>query len=312
MDASGTAMTTDLARTQRATIRNRSVLIRRSLGMALIYVVLIMMSIVYILPFWWMAITSVKTLKETFTYPPTFFPHSFTLEGYINAWEYMPWPIHFANTMIIIVGTLFGIVLTSTLCAYGFARLRFPGRDTVFIIMLASMMLPSQVTIIPSYILFQKLGWLDTFKPLIIPAWFGGGAFNVFLMRQFFTSIPQDLVDAARIDGCSRLGTWWRIMLPLSKPALTVITVFTIQAKWNDFFGPLIYLNSKNKLTLALALQTFQQVANSASQHASYSEIGLYTALMAAATIVTLPMIALFISSQRYFVQGIQMTGMKG
>jgi len=276
------------------------------------YAALVALSAVYFLPTWWMLITSVKTLKETFSFPPTFFPRTFSFEGYINAWEYMNWPLHFLNTMIIVVGSLAGIILTSTLCAYAFARLRFPGRDTVFIIMLASMMLPGQVTIIPAYIFFAKIGWLDSFKPLIIPAWFGGGAFNIFLIRQFFSSIPQDLVDAARIDGSSRLGIWWRIMLPLSKPAITAITVFTIQGKWNDFFGPLIYLNSQSKLTLALALNTFQTIAGSQAANAAYQDIGLYTALMAAATVVTMPMIILFISAQKYFVQGIQMSGIKG
>jgi len=294
------------------TLRNQSIVTRRVLGRIVTYAALVALSLVYFLPTWWMLITSVKTLKETFSYPPTFFPRTFSPEGYINAWNYMPWPRHFANTMIIVVGSLLGIILSSSLCAFGFARLRFPGRDTVFMIMLASMMLPGQVTIIPTYILFQKLGWLDTFKPLIVPAWFGGGAFNIFLIRQFFMSIPQDLFDAARIDGCTRLGIWWRIMLPLSKPALTAITVFTIQANWNDFFRPLIYLNSKNKMTLALALNVFQTIAGSAAANAQYQDIGLYTALMAAASIVTIPMIVLFVASQRYFVQGIQMTGLKG
>lgn len=294
------------------TLRNKKIVVRRRLGRVINYAALVALSMVYFLPTWWMLITSVKTLKETFSFPPTFFPRTFSFEGYINAWEYMNWPLHFVNTMIIVVGSLVGIILTSTLCAYAFARLRFPGRDTVFIIMLASMMLPGQVTIIPAYIFFAKIGWLDSFKPLIIPAWFGGGAFNIFLIRQFFSSIPQDLVDAARIDGSSRLGIWWRIMLPLSKPAITAITVFTIQGKWNDFFGPLIYLNSQNKLTLALALNTFQTIAGSQAANAAYQDIGLYTALMAAATVVTLPMIILFISAQKYFVQGIQMSGIKG
>lgn len=296
----------------RVTLRNKEVRTRRLIERIVIYAALLLMSAVYFLPIWWMIITSVKTLKETFSFPPTFFPRTFSLEGYINAWEYMNWPRHFMNTMTIVIGTLAGIILTSTLCAYGFARLRFPGRDVVFIIMLASMMLPSQVTIIPTYILFRELGWLDSFKPLIVPAWFGGGAFNIFLLRQFFSSIPMDLEDAARIDGSSRLGIWWRIMLPLSKPALTAVTVFVIQGQWNDFFRPLIYLNSKNKLTLALALNTFQAIAGSAAANAQYQDISLYTALMAAATVVTLPMIALFISAQKYFVQGIQMTGLKG
>lgn len=290
--------------------RRTNILVYRTVRRGAIYAALVLMSFVYVLPVWWMLITSVKTLKETFRYPPTLFPQTFTLEGYQRAWEYLNWPRLLGNTLTIVFGGLVGIILTSTLCAYGFARLRFPGRDVVFIIMLASMMMPSQVTVIPTYIFFRELGWLNTFKPLIIPAWFGGGAFNIFLMRQFFASIPMELVDAARIDGCSRVGTWWRIMLPLSKPALTAITVFTIQGRWNDFFGPLIYLNSQEKFTLALGLQLFQQVAG--NLNTQWSDVGLYTALMSASTVVTLPMIVLFVSAQKYFVEGIQMTGIKG
>ena len=294
------------------TLVNKNIRTWRAVGRGVIYAALVAMSVLYVLPFWWMLITSVKTLQETFSFPPTWFPQTFSWEGYVSAWQYMPWPLHFLNTMTIVVGVLFGVVFSSSLCAYGFARLRFPGRDIVFIIVLASMMLPSQVTIIPTYIFFKELGWLNSFKPLIIPAWFGGGAFNIFLMRQFFTSIPAELVDAARIDGSSRLGIWWRIMLPLSKPALTAITVFTIQGVWNDFFGPLLYLNSQSKMTLALALNIFNTIAGSAAANAAYQQIGLYTALMAASTVVTLPMIILFVSAQKYFVEGIQMTGIKG
>lgn len=293
-------------------LANTKVRVSRTLGRVVTYAALVVMSAIYFLPLWWMLITSVKTLQETFSFPPTWFPQTFSWEGYVSAWQYMPWPLHFLNTMTIVVGVLFGVVFSSSLCAYGFARLRFPGRDIVFIIVLASMMLPSQVTIIPTYIFFKELGWLNSFKPLIIPAWFGGGAFNIFLMRQFFTSIPAELVDAARIDGSSRLGIWWRIMLPLSKPALTAITVFTIQGVWNDFFGPLLYLNSQSKMTLALALNIFNTIAGSAAANAAYQQIGLYTALMAASTVVTLPMIILFVSAQKYFVEGIQMTGIKG
>jgi len=281
----------------------------RNAGRGLIYLALVAASVGYVLPFWWMLITSVKELQETFRYPPTLFPQSFTLVAYEKAWGYLPWLKFLGNTLTIVFGGLVGVVLTSTLCAYGFSRLRFPGRDLVFVITLSSMMLPSQVTLIPTYIFFRELGWLNTLTPLIVPAWFGGGAFNIFLMRQFFASIPAELLDAARIDGCSRLGTWWRIMLPLSKPALTVITVFTIQGRWNDFFGPLIYLNSQEKMTLALGLQMFQQLVSSGAE---YSDVGLYTAMMAASTVVTLPVIALFVSAQRYFVEGIQMTGIKG
>ena len=293
---------TDLSEAKRARLY-------RGLGRALTYVTLTVVAIIYVLPFWWMAITAVKELNETFRYPPTLFPQTFTLAAFRLAWDYWSWPLYLGNTLFIMTTSLIGIVLTSTLCAYGFARLRFRGRDLVFMLMLSSLMLPSQVTLIPAYIFFHKLKWLNTFKPLIIPAWFGGGAFNIFLMRQFFRSIPEELIDAARMDGCSRLGIWWRIMLPLSKPALTAITVFTVQATWNDFFGPLIFLNSRDKLTLALALQMFQQTAQAAQ---GYADVGLYPATMAASTVVTLPIIVLFIVAQKYFVEGIQMTGLKG
>ena len=254
--------------------------------------------------------TSVKELKETFQYPPTLFPHTFTLAPYRLAWEYQPWLLYLRNTLFVVFGTLAGVLLTAALCAYGFARIPFPGRDIAFIALLATMMLPNQVTLIPTYIFFRELKWLNSFKPLIVPAWFGGGAFNIFLLRQFFSSIPSELEDAAFIDGASYLEVWWRIILPLSKPALTAVTVFTIQQQWNDFFGPLIYLDSNKKHTLGLALHMFNQLVQ--SSQADYADVGLYTAMMAASTITTLPMIILFVFAQQYFVEGIQMTGLKG
>ena len=295
------------------TLVNKNIRTWRAVGRGVIYAALVAMSVLYVLPFWWMLITSVKTVEETFWFPPTFFPQTFTLEGYLRAWNYLPWARFLLNTLTIVFGSVIGSVLSCTLCAYGFARLRFPGRDIVFIIVSGSMMLPYTVTLIPTYIFFHRIGWVNTLKPLIIPAWFGGGAFNIFLMRQFFTSVPADLVDAAYIDGCSRLGIWWKIMLPLSKPALTAVTVFTIQGRWNDFFGPLIFLHSREKMTLALGLQLFAQTASvSSSSAAQYRDVGLFTALMAGATVVTLPMIILFVSAQKYFVEGIQLTGIKG
>jgi len=281
----------------------------RMVGRIAIYAALIGTAVVYVLPFWWMLITSVKELQETFSYPPTLFPKTFTLQPYRLAWEYSPWLLYLRNTLFIVIGGLVGVLLTSSLCAYGFSRIKFKGRDVVFVLLLASMMLPSQVTLIPTYILFRDLGWLNTFKPLIIPAWFGGGAFNIFLMRQFFASIPMELEDAAFIDGASYFEVWWRIILPLSKPVITAVTVFTIQGRWNDFFGPLIYLNSNKKLTLGLGLHLFQELGRTTTD---YSDVGLYTATMAAATVVTLPMIIMFVLAQRYFVEGIQMTGLKG
>lgn len=288
----------------------RSARLMRTISHILIYAALIAGMVIFVLPLYWMVATSVKELKETFRYPPTLFPRTFTLQPYVVAWQYQPWLLYIRNTMFILIGALAGQLLTSTLCAYGFSRIQFPGRDVVFMLLLATMMLPSQVTLIPTYILFRELGWLNTFKPLIVPAWFGGGAFNIFLLRQFFSSIPSELEDAALIDGSSYLGVWWRLILPLSKPAITAVTVFAVQQHWNAFFGPLIYLDSNKKHTLGLALHMFNQLASSAA--ADYSDVGLYTAMMAASTIVTLPMIILFVVAQKYFVEGIQMTGLKG
>ena len=292
------------------TARDRGLGPARALRRALIYAALIAGAAVFVLPLYWMLASSIKELKEVFQFPPTIFPRSFTFKPYILAWEYQPWALYIRNTMFILIGALAGQLLTAALCAYGFSRIQFPGRDVVFMLLLATMMLPSQVTLIPTYILFRELKWLNTFKPLIVPAWFGGGAFNIFLLRQFFSSIPSELEDAALIDGSSYLGVWWRVILPLSKPALTAVTVFSVQQHWNAFFGPLIYLDSNKKHTLGLALHMFNQLA--ASTAADYSDVGLYTAMMAASTIVTLPMVVLFVVAQKYFVEGIQMTGLKG
>ncbi len=283
----------------------------RAAGRALNTAFLIVGSFIFMVPFYWMVTTSIKDIRETFRSPPTFIPQSFTLAAYDAAWKFAPWLVYLQNTLLITVSVLIGTVLTSTLCAYGFARIRFKGRNLLFICLLATMMLPSQVTLIPTYLVFRELGWLDTLKPLIVPAFFGGGAFYIFLIRQFFTTIPMDLEDAARIDGCSRLLVWWKIMLPLAKPAVTTIAVFTIQGSWNDFFGPLIYLNKPEKFTLALGLAGFRDQAGSVGA-VGKGEIGLYTAMMAASSLTTIPIIVLFVVAQKYFVEGIQLTGLKG
>ncbi|NMB45921.1 MAG: carbohydrate ABC transporter permease, partial [Firmicutes bacterium] len=205
------------------------------------------------------------------------------------------------NTILIVAFTLFGVLGSSSLSAYGFARLRFPGRDAIFMILLSTMMLPGVVLMIPQFVMFRNLGWIDTFKPLIIPHYFGGGAFNVFLLRQFFRSLPEELSDAARIDGCGEFKIYYRIILPLAKPALATIGIFTFMGTWNDFMGPLIYLNSPEKRTLALGLASFR------SLYATH-----WNLLMAASTVMVIPIIVLFFGAQRHFVQGIVLTGLKG
>ncbi len=205
-----------------------------------------------------------------------------------------------ANTLQVTILSILGTLLGSSMVAFGFARLKFPGRDALFIVLLATMMLPQAVTMMPVFLIFRWLGWIDTLKPLWVPAFFGS-AFNIFLLRQFFLGIPTELEDAAKIDGCSYLGIFWRIMLPQIKPALAALTIMAFMGAWNDFRNPLIYISSPEKETLAYALQLYQ------TSHGG--EPGL---MMAASTLVMLPVLALFFFTQRYFIQGITLTGIKG
>jgi multiple sugar transport system permease protein len=205
------------------------------------------------------------------------------------------------NTLIITVLGILGVLLSSTFVAYGFARFRFPGRDAMFLTMVATMMIPAQVTMIPTFILFKYLGWIDTFAPLIVPTFFGGGAFNIFLMRQFFMTIPYELDDAAKIDGCNYFQIFWIILVPLVKPALATVAIFGFVYNWNDFMNPLIYLNSSSNYTLALGLQTFTTMYGTD-----------YNLMMAASTIVLLPILVVFFFGQRYFIEGVATSGLKG
>ncbi len=268
-----------------------------------VYALLISGSLIFILPLILMLSTSMKSLEEINSYPPSFLPKVWTPANYAEAWNYetTDFPRWTFNTVFILVTVLPGVVLTSALCAYGFARLKFPGRNVWFLLVLASIMLPSQVTQIPLYILFHQLGWLDTFYPLIIPHWFGGGAVNIFLLRQFFMQIPKDLDEAAIIDGAGHFTIWWRIYLPLSRPALVSVTVLTILAVWNDFFGPLIYLRRPDNFTLALGLNMFRSAFLTRTDY-----------IMAISMLMVIPMVILFLVAQRYIVQGFVTSGLKG
>lgn len=211
-----------------------------------------------------------------------------------------PFHIFFLNTLVITLAGLLGEVFSSSLVAYGFARKRFAGKNLIFIIMISTMMLPPQVTMVPVFILFRNLGWIDTFKPLIIPSFFGS-AFSIFLLRQFFMSIPRELDEAATIDGCGSFQIYWRILLPLSLPAIMTVAIFSFIGRWNDLLGPLIYLDSSEKYTLTLGLMAFR---------------GLYSTqwplLMAASIVVMIPCVALFFAAQKYFIKGILIGGIKG
>ncbi len=257
-------------------------------------------ALVMIVPFLWLVSTSLKEQRQIFLFPPQWIPDPVVWRNYPEALTVLPFARFVRNTVLVTVITMAGTLLTSSLCAYGFARLRFPGRDLIFMVLLSTLMLPYAVLMIPQYIMFKHLGWIDTYLPLTVPHWFGGGVFNIFLLRQFFRTIPADLTDAGRIDGANELRIFWQIMLPLARPALTVVAIFTFIASWNDFLGPLIYLSSNDKFTIALGLATFK---------------GMYATqwhyLMAASTIMVVPIIVLFFLAQRYFVQGIVMTGLK-
>jgi multiple sugar transport system permease protein len=226
-------------------------------------------------------------------------------ENYPNALKFLPPETYsgllfLVNTLKLSALTILGTLLSSSLVAFSFARLRWPGRDMLFVVLLATMMLPGAVTMMPLFLIFRWLGWIDTLRPLWVPAFFGS-AFNIFLLRQFFLTIPNDLEDAAKIDGCSFFGIYWRIMLPLIKPALAAITIMTFMGAWNNFMGPLIYVSSPENMPLAYALQLFQTARG--------GEPGL---LMAASTMMMLPVLVIFFFTQRYFIQGVTLTGIKG
>jgi multiple sugar transport system permease protein len=253
-----------------------------------------------LIPFLWTISTSLKTEAEILAWPPTWIPTEVTLNNYRKALTTIPFLGLLRNTVVITFFRLLGMVASSSLVAYGFARLRAPGRNLLFLVVLGTMMLPSQVTLIPTFVLFSKIGWVNTFLPLIVPSYFGG-AFNIFLLRQFFMTIPLEYDDAARIDGCSVLGTYFRIILPLSAPALATVSIFGFMWSWNDFFGPLIYLRSMEKSTLALGLFLFQGVYR--------TEWG---PMLAMSLLIMLPMVFTFFFAQRLFIQGVVVSGIKG
>lgn len=268
----------------------------------LMYLVLIALSIMFLIPFLWMLATSLTeaaNIRSSAGIP--FLPHPIAWGNYKAALTVLPFGLFLKNTLTITGLCIIGQTLSASLVAFGFARMRFPGREVLFILVLSTMMLPAQVTMIPTFIMFVKLRWIDTLKPLIVPAFFGGGAFFIFLLRQFFLTIPSELEDAARIDGCSPLGIFRNVALPLSKPALATVAIFSFMAHWNDFMGPLIYTQSMEKKTLALGLYSFKGLHGTE-----------YHLMMAAAIAVLLPVLVIFFSAQKYFVQGIVMSGIKG
>ena len=256
-------------------------------------------ALLFLLPLFWMFSSSLKPDYQVLEYPPRWLPNPVRWANYAEALTYVPFGRYTLNTLFIASMTIFGHLLSCTLVAYAFARLRAPGKDILFLILLATMMLPYPVTMIPIYIGFESVGWVNSFLPLIVPAFFGS-PFYIFLMRQFFLTLPVELEDAARVDGANTLQIIWHVILPISKPALATVAIFTFQASWNDFLGPLIYLHDQTKYTVSLGLSFFRS---------SYDVRWAY--LMAASLVTMLPVIILFFLAQRLFIEGITLTGIK-
>lgn len=254
-----------------------------------------------LLPLLWTISTALKTPENVHRFPPQFIPHPAQWSNFQTAWTALPFTLFVGNTLFITVLATLGQVLTGSLVAYGFARFRFRGRNALFYLMLSTMMLPGQVTMIPVFLLWRQLHLIDTFWPLIVPAWFGGGAFNIFLLRQFFLTVPRELDEAALMDGASYPRIWWSVLLPLSRPALVTVTLFSFLAHWDDFTGPLIYLNSSEKYTVSIGLRMFQD-----SFGVSFEQV------MAASLLHILPAIVLFFLAQRWFLKGVSLSGLGG
>ena len=271
----------------------------------LLYVTLVLLSIMFVFPFFWTITSSLKAPDEILNFPPSLFPAVPQWHNYVQVFQRAPFAQWILNTIFVVALATLGTVLSASLVAYSFARFRYRGRDLIFILTLGTMMLPSQVTLIPQYILWSKMHFVNTLFPLWVPQWFGGGAFNIFLLRQFILTLPRDLDEAATIDGASRFHIFRRVILPLCLPALATVVIISFISNWDDYLTPLVYLNSETQYTLALGLSLFK----------NYPETGgepLQHLLMAASVMTILPPMLLFFAAQRYFVQGIVLSGIKG
>ena len=273
----------------------------RLLGELLKYVVLLLCSLFFILPWIWMISTSLKNPQELSVYPPIWIPHPIRWDNYLQAFRQAAFAAYLGNTLLVTLPSVLGAVLSNAIVAYGFGRLRWPGRDLVFGVVLATLILPGFVTFIPLYLVFRKLNWIHTYLPLVIPT-FLGNPFFIFLLRQFFMGLPEELSDAARVDGASEFRIFTQIVLPLARPALAVVALFQFIGSWNDYFGPLIYLSDKALYTISLGIANMQS---------SYGFMN-FAWIMAATCMSVLPIVVLFFFAQRTFIEGIALTGLKG
>ncbi len=275
------------------------------LGRIALYAIVTAGAIVIMFPFYWMFTTALKPPDEVVTYPIKWVPSRLIWSNYPKAIYALPVSalVFLKNSIVLSVLVTVGTVLSSAVVAYPFARLRFPGRRPMFLLILATMMIPGQVTMIPLFMIFSKLGWVNTYLPLVVPAYFGD-AYYIFLLRQFFATIPREMDDAAKIDGCGPVGLFFRIIMPLARPALGVTAIFSFSGMWNAFMGPLIYLNRMEQFPLALGLRAFQSGPGSRSIS--------WESLMAISVLMTVPVLLLFFVAQRSYIQGIVITGVKG
>lgn len=260
---------------------------------------LIVSSLLMVMPFLWMVSTALKGQAEIYVYPPTWLPEQIHLENFARAWQTAPFGRFYLNSIVVtLIITVFQ-VLTSALAAYVFARLNFPGRDLIFYLYVATLIIPLQVTMMPLYLVLNALGWINTYQGLTVP--FLANAFTVFFLRQFFMTVPRELEDASRIDGCGRLRFLWQIMIPLARPALATIALFVFLSHWDDYLWPLIVTNSTDMRTLPIGLRYF--VSESGSQ---------FNYMMAAALMAVAPVLAVFFVAQKQFIEGVSLTGLKG
>jgi ABC-type glycerol-3-phosphate transport system permease component len=282
-----------------AGVRSRGARLR--LARAGVHAALVAIAAVSLLPLAYMVSTSLKAEGLEYEVPIRWIPDPVVWRNYAEAFTSVPTLTFLRNTLVVTVLSILGELVTGSLAAYGFARLRFPGRDALFIVMLSTLMLPYFVTMIPLFVLFKTLGWTNTLLPLIVPSFFGGRPIAIFLMRQFFLTLPTELDDAAKIDGAGFFGIWWSILLPLTRPALATVAILALVYHWNDFLAPLIYLNSNDNFTLALGIRLFRD------QYRTF-----FNLTMAYATMMTVPILTVFFLFQKYFIRGISMTGLTG
>ena len=271
----------------------------------LLYIPALLLAAMFLGPFLWTVGSSFKHPSEIYVFPPILWPETMQWQNWLQVWRQVPFA-QFARNSVFVTGmAIVGQVISTTLVAYGFARFRFPGRGFLFMVVLSTMILPFEVLLIPQFLIFRELGWLDSYKPLVVPFYFGAGPFFIFLMRQFFMTIPLDLDESARLDGARSMRILWSIILPLSLPGLATVAIFSFLTHWDSFLGPLIYLNTMEKYTLPLGLRFFQLVADAGGAPREHL-------LMAASVTVSIPGIVLFVVAQKYFVRGIVLSGIKG